>query len=153
MSFKRIIFGLFILISSSSSLYGQKKLDISGDLSGAWRLTYSHDNQHFQNDFIAIKSNYQTNKDLDYYSIQGGELLGSKVIGFSVSKVGKHFRIVWFRISSPNNEKVKGSRLDGEFNYIVKVESSHLSLGDDVNPKDKQEYIRMTRLVPFKKAK
>jgi len=122
------------------------------DLSGAWRFTANNkDGESVQYDLILIKTNLEPGGDPFYQAI--GCLFDNMIIGMRVRKRPDNglFHLSWYMFKSPNEPRVKGTRLDGEGNMVLNTvdNGNTLILGGDSEP---EGLARLTRLTWFDQA-
>jgi hypothetical protein len=118
----------------------------AGDLSGAWRITAKIDGEDKHYDLVLIKTELTVDNgegaSTPYYIVQADGIAGMKVVGASIRKGSDGKRVIeWRRFTKANG--VDGTRLDGEFNMILKVQGDTLILGGD---SEEFEIARMTKL-------
>ncbi|MBI4040338.1 MAG: hypothetical protein HY390_00560 [Deltaproteobacteria bacterium] len=136
----KFVFSLMLgLLMVGSSAFAD--VDLSGDLSGSWRLTASNrDGKSLQYDIVVLKTDLKVDGKEPYYSVSG-DVGGMKTVGLSINERSGKKYIRWIRLASPNSD-AEGTRLDSEFNMVLKTEADILVLGGD---HEEHERVRMTK--------
>ena len=136
-----IAVALLSLVSATSTAFAA--IDPTGDLSGAWTMTFKHEPAS-KFDFVMIKTDLTVKKPDGttgpYYIVQAESLGGMKVIGASIRKNAKGLNVIdWRRFAVQGDKNVL---LDSEFSLILGTEDDTLILGGD---HEQTEVARMTK--------
>ena len=120
---KKALLGLMLLVASPVFA-----MDLGGDLSGAYRISGSKNDQSFQNDIVVVKTDLKYFGS-PYYTVTGN-VGKDNIIGLSIGTNQRGIFIQWLRLASAS-DGVEGTRLDGEINLILDNRGDILSLGGD----------------------